>query len=108
MMRENALRDLQSLACRAQPDSVVREEMSSLMGVLQLCSMSHTLTIRLTDELLAWLKEVSRRTGIPVGSIVRQQLEGAKAAKGNQRFLRHAGEIKGAPDLSSRKGFSRQ
>jgi hypothetical protein len=68
--------------------------------------MSHTLTIRLTEELLAWLKEVSRRTGLPVGRIIRQQLESAKSEKGNQRFLRHAGKINGASDLSSRKGFS--
>jgi hypothetical protein len=70
--------------------------------------MSHTLTIRLTEELLAWLKEVSRRTGLPVGRIIRQQLESAKSESGNQRFLRHAGKINGAPDLSSRKGFSQR
>jgi len=70
--------------------------------------MSHTLTIRLTEELLAWLKEVSQRTGLPVGRIIRQQLEGAKAKRGNQNFLRHAGQINGPSDLSSRKGFSRR
>jgi hypothetical protein len=70
--------------------------------------MSHTLTIRLTEELLAWLKEVSRRTGLPVGRIIRQQLETAKSQKGTQRFLRHAGKINGASDLSARKGFSRR
>ncbi len=70
--------------------------------------MSHTLTIRLTEELAEWLKEVSRRTGQPVGRIIRQHLESAKAEKQNQRFLRHAGAINGDPDLSSRKGFSRR
>jgi Ribbon-helix-helix domain len=70
--------------------------------------MSHTLTIRLTEELLAWLKQMSQRTGLPVGRIIRQQLESAKAAKGNQRFLSLAGQINGPPDLSSRKGFSRR
>lgn len=76
--------------------------------VLQSCRMSHTLTIRLTDELLVWLKETSRKTGIPVGRLVREQLETARSRAGNQRFLRHAGAIKGGPpDLSSRKGFSR-
>jgi hypothetical protein len=70
--------------------------------------MSHTLTIRLTEELVAWLKEKSRRTGIPVGRFVREQLESAKANGGKQRFMRHAGAINGGPsDLSSRKGFSR-
>jgi hypothetical protein len=37
--------------------------------------MSHTLTVRLTDEILDWLKETSRRTGIPVGRLIREQLE---------------------------------
>jgi len=69
--------------------------------------MSHTLTIRLTEELLAWLKDVSRRTGIPVGRLIRQQLEKAKSAKADQPFMRHAGAIRGGPpDVSSRKGFS--
>ena len=70
--------------------------------------MGHTLTIRLTEELLAWLKEMSRQTGLPVGRIVRQHLESAKEEKGNRAFLRHAGEISGPPDLSARKGFSRR
>ena len=70
--------------------------------------MSHTLTVRLTDELLDWLKETSLRTGIPVGRLIREQLETAKAEGGKQRFLRHAGAIAGGPrDVSSRKGFSR-
>lgn len=71
--------------------------------------MSHTLTIRLTDELLQWLKETSRRTGIPLGRIIREQLETAKSNGGKQRFLRHLGAIAGgSPDVSSRKGFSRK
>jgi hypothetical protein len=76
--------------------------------VLQRIDMSHTLTIRLTDELLAWLKETSRRTGVPVGRLVCQQLETARSQAGTQRFLRHTGAISGGPtDVSSRKGFSR-
>jgi hypothetical protein len=75
--------------------------------VLHYCHMSHTLTIRLTEELLAWLKESSRRTGVPMGRLIREQLETARTNGGKQRFLRHAGAIKGGPaDLSSRKGFS--
>jgi hypothetical protein len=70
--------------------------------------MSHTLTIRLTDELLGWLKETSKRTGVPMGRLIRQQLESAKANGGEKKFLRHVGVFKGGPaDLSSRKGFSR-
>jgi predicted DNA-binding protein len=67
--------------------------------------MSPALTIRLTDELLTWLKEMSRRTGIPVGRIIRYQLERAKAEKENQRFLSLAGKINGPSDLSSQEGF---
>jgi len=78
-------------------------------GVLQFCTMSNTLTIRLPEEMLEWLRETSRRTGIPVGRLIREQLESAKAQGGKQRFMRHAGAIKGGPrDLSSRKGFSRK
>jgi hypothetical protein len=70
--------------------------------------MSHTLTIRLTDDLLNWLKEKSQRTGVPMGRLVREQLESAKSNGGKQRFLRHLGAISGPPDLSSRKGFSKR
>ena len=70
--------------------------------------MSHTLTIRLTEELLDWLRDLSRRTGLPIGRLIRQQLESAKASGGHQRFLRHAGVFDGPPDLSSRKGYSRK
>jgi hypothetical protein len=76
--------------------------------VLQLDAMSQRLTIRLTDELLRWLKDRSRRTGIPVSRLIRGQLEIAKANNGNQRFLDFAGAFNGPPDLSSRKGFSRK
>ena len=72
--------------------------------------MSNTLTIRLPDDMIAWLKETSRVTGIPVGRLIREQLETAKGKQQvKQRFMRHAGTIKGGPpDLSSRKGFSRK
>ena len=71
--------------------------------------MSHRLTVRLTDELLAWLKETSRRTGIPMSNLVREQLELAKANTGIQHFLKHAGAITaGSADVSSRKGFAKR
>ena len=80
----------------------------TVLAVLQYYIVSHTLTIRLTDELIAWLKETARKTGLPLGRLIRQQLETAKAERGKQTFLRRAGEINGPPDLSSRKGFSRK
>lgn len=70
--------------------------------------VSRTLTIRLTEELADWLKETARRTGLPAGRFIRQQLERVRQEDGGQRFLRHAGKISGPPDLSSRKGFSRR
>jgi len=69
--------------------------------------MSKTLTVRLPPELAAWLAETAEKTGLPVGRIVRQQLERARAEEGNQRFMRHAGKIAGPKDLSQRRGFSR-
>ncbi len=71
--------------------------------------MSHTLTIRLTEELAEWLEETARATGLPAGRIIREQLEKARAESGKQRYMRLAGKVKGLPaDLSTRKGFSRK
>mgnify|MGYP003525357633 CR=1 FL=1 len=44
---------------------------------------------------------------LSAGRIVRDQLEKARAASQRQAFLRLAGSVRGARDLSSRKGFSR-
>jgi hypothetical protein len=69
--------------------------------------MTHRLT-RLSDDILVWLKENSRRIGVPMSQLVREQLERAKESEGKQRFFKHVGAIKGGPpDLSSRKGYSR-
>lgn len=70
--------------------------------------MSNTLTIRLPEEMLEKLKDTSRRTGIPVGRLVRYSLETTLTDKGGSPLLKFAGLIKGGPkNLSSRKGFSR-
>lgn len=76
--------------------------------MLQYIRMSHTLTIRLTDDLLDWLKQSSRESGIPMGQIIREQLEKARSNGGSQKFLHHIGALSGPPDLSSRKGYSRK
>ena len=72
--------------------------------------MSRTLTIRLTEELALWLEQTSRRTGIPAGRIVREQLERAKSSSKNagKAFLHLAGSVEGPSSLSQRKGFSRK
>jgi predicted DNA-binding protein len=69
--------------------------------------MSHTITVRLQDELADWLEKTARKTGVPAGRIVREQLEKAQKASGDQKFLRLAGKIRGPADLSSREGFGR-
>lgn len=70
--------------------------------------MTHTLTIRLTDELERWLEKVSRETGIPKSEYVRAQLERVRVSKEQPRFMRLAGSVSGPPTLSSRKGYSRK
>ena len=70
--------------------------------------MSNTLTIRLPEEVLEKLKETSRRTGIPMGRLVRESLETTLTQKKKNPLMKFAGVIKGGPkNLSSRKGFSR-
>lgn len=70
--------------------------------------MGLTITVRLTKELSEWLTETARKTDEPVGRIVRRQLERAKREAGSQPCLRHAGQISGAPDLSTRRGYERR
>jgi hypothetical protein len=70
--------------------------------------MGHTITIRLPEELAVWLKNTARKTGVPVGRLVREELERAKRENGTKLFMRHCGSINGPADLSSRKGFSRK
>jgi hypothetical protein len=70
--------------------------------------MGNTITIRLPEELAEWLKSTSRKTGVPVGRLVRDELERAKREHGDKPFMRLCGSMSGPPDLSSRKGFSRK
>jgi hypothetical protein len=69
--------------------------------------MGHTITVRLSSELAAWLEDAATRTGVSQGKIVRDQLEKAKAGTTGRAFMRLAGSVRGPKDLSSRKGFSR-
>ena len=71
--------------------------------------MSNTLTIRLPEELLHRLREKSRRTGLPVGRVVRQAVESSLLQEEQPAWKKYSGIIKGGPrNLSSRKGFSRE
>jgi hypothetical protein len=69
--------------------------------------MGHTITVRLTKELAAWLAHAAAKTGMPQGKIVRDQLEKARTSSRAQAFMRLAGSVRGPKDLSARKGFSR-
>jgi len=75
--------------------------------VLHLVRMSNTLSIRLPSDLAEWLDQTARKTGVPKGQIVREQLEKARKT-GARPFLRLAGAVARPPDLSTRKGFSRK
>jgi predicted transcriptional regulator len=70
--------------------------------------MSHTLTVRVPDELAAWLETVAKRMGLSQGAIVREQLEKARLETAHNRpFMRLAGVVKLDERLSTRKGFSK-
>ena len=69
--------------------------------------MGHTLTVRLQKDLAEWLEDEAAKTGVPQGQIVREQLEKARAASA-QPFMRLAGSVRRARDLSTRKGFSKR
>jgi predicted transcriptional regulator len=69
--------------------------------------MSHTISIRVSEELAAWLEDTAAKTGVSRGKIVRAQLEKARASAASQGFMRLAGSVNGPKNLSRRKGFSR-
>jgi len=74
--------------------------------------MGDTLTIRLPEELQRRLREKARRTGLPIGRVVREFVERGlseeEPAGNNLAWRKYLGIIKGGPrDVSSRKGFSR-
>jgi hypothetical protein len=68
--------------------------------------MGHALTVRLTPELAAWLERAAVKAGVPQGRIVREQLQRAMNEHPDRPFMRFAGVVDGARDLSARKGFS--
>jgi hypothetical protein len=69
--------------------------------------MRNTISVRLPEDLAEWLVRTSVKAGVPKGRIIREQLERARASDAKP-FMRLAGVVSGAPDLSSRKGFSRK
>ena len=74
---------------------------------IRFCHMSPTITVRLPKDLALWLEETASRSGISQGELIREQLAKAKSGGAAQSFMRLAGTVQGARDLSTRKGFSR-
>jgi Ribbon-helix-helix protein, copG family len=69
--------------------------------------MSHTITVRLTKELAAWVEQTAASTGVSQGQLIREQLEKARSGSTTKSFMRFAGALRSLPkDLSKRKGFS--
>jgi hypothetical protein len=74
---------------------------------VQDCLVGHTITIRLTPKLAAWLEKTSRDTGVPQSRLIREQLERVVGTSNERSYMRLAGALSGPDDLSSRKGFSK-
>ena len=67
--------------------------------------MSHTLTIRLQDDLAEWVEQTAQAMGVSQGRLIRDQLEKARREDvRTQRYMRLAGSVRLARDLSTRKG----
>jgi hypothetical protein len=67
--------------------------------------MGYTIIVRLSKKLAAWLEAAVARLGVPQDKLSRDKK--ARASGEAQGFLRLAGVVDGAEDLSCRKGFSR-
>ena len=70
--------------------------------------MSHTVTVRLPKDLASWLEVTARKRGVSQSRIIRDHLERARASSPSQAFMELAGCVRGARNLSQRKGFGRQ
>ena len=69
--------------------------------------MSTTLSLRLGEDLARWVEEQARATDRSQGSLVKEALEKARQAEQAKPFMKLAGSVDGAENLSRRKGFSR-
>lgn len=74
--------------------------------MLQFHHMRNTITVRLPEDLAAWLESTAKKSGIAQGRIIREQLDKARRETARP-FLRLAGAVSGPANLSTRKGFSR-
>ena len=65
--------------------------------------MSSTITVRLSEELDAWLRATAEARGVSRGFLIREQLDQAKTRALSKSFTRLAGTVDGARDLSARE-----
>ena len=69
--------------------------------------MRDTLTIRLQDDLAEWVQRTAEAMGVSQGRLIRDELERARREDVQaRRYMRLAGSVQLAQDLSTRKGFS--
>ena len=101
LQSEHGLSDVPRVAAKLDSNAIV------LTGVLHFIQMSNTITVRLPGDLAEWLEQTARKTGLPRGRIIREELERARGSE-TRPFLRLAGRVAGPKDLSSRKGFSKK
>lgn len=83
-------------------------ELDRTHKVIQIRHMSHTLSVRLSEDLAKWVEKQAKATGRSQGSLVKEALEKARQADEVKPFMRLAGCLDGPSDLSKRKGFSRE
>jgi hypothetical protein len=69
--------------------------------------MSQTITFRPTKKLAQWIQQAAVKIGVSQGQFIRAHLECAHSEdRSSKKFMRLADRMRGAPDLSSRSGFS--
>ncbi|MFO0713441.1 MAG: ribbon-helix-helix protein, CopG family [Sandaracinus sp.] len=70
--------------------------------------MRETLTVRIDREQAEWLEQTAERTGRSIAAIVREQIDLARRAPAEKRFMRLAGAVEGDAGASQRRGFSKK
>jgi hypothetical protein len=71
--------------------------------------MGETITFRPTKKLAGWIEQTAAQMGVSQGQFIRSHLELARAGdRAAKKFMRLAGAVRGARDLSTRKGFSKR
>ncbi|PZR74123.1 MAG: hypothetical protein DLM52_09935 [Chthoniobacterales bacterium] len=71
--------------------------------------MGQTITFRPTKKLAGWIEQAAGQLGVSQGQFIRSHLELARESdRSAKKFMRLVGTVRGARDLSTRKGFSKK